>query len=180
LQYGHQRIPSGTALKGPGTSGSFSLLDLADVYVRPPARAGEPPQERHQPEVAERVGELCPMGGLDVRQQVEFAAVVEPVVRSAERDAAVSSSQPPSERGTRCAGSTGRLRQTRHALPATFARCTSEAELTAVRRSGVRRRIARRRSSLACRRSGFRLSRPLRRMAVARGRNRHGPRPLRY
>jgi hypothetical protein len=55
-------------------------------------------------------------------------------------------------------------------LSATLARCASEAGLTAVRRSGARRRSARRRSILPCRRSAFRLrSRPLRRMAVARG-----------
>jgi hypothetical protein len=82
-------------------------------------------------------------------------------------------SQPPSERGTRCAGSTGRLPHTRHALPVTFARCASEAGLSRDRRSRVRRRSAVRCSSLPCLRSRFRLrSRPLRRTAVARQRHR--------
>jgi hypothetical protein len=39
--------------------------------------------------VAERVRELCSMAGFEVRQQVQLAAVVEPVVRSTEGDTAL-------------------------------------------------------------------------------------------
>jgi phosphatidylethanolamine-binding protein (PEBP) family uncharacterized protein len=68
--------------------------------------------------------------------------------------------------------SAARLRQER---PATLPRCASEAGLTALRRSGVRRRSAARRSGLDRRRSPRLLRRrPLRRMAVARGRQRLG------
>jgi hypothetical protein len=71
--------------------------------------------------------QLGAVSGLEVRQQVEVAAVVHPMWMRQSGTTQSARSQPPSERGTRCAGSTGRPPQTRQRWPATLARCASDA-----------------------------------------------------
>ncbi len=139
------------------------------MSLRGPAAADDAPKHGDQGQVGEGVGELRAVAGLEVRQQVELAAVVGAMAAPAEpHDARRVVAPPRSDRGTRCAGSTGRRPQTRQDWPATLARCASEAGVTERRRSGVTRRSAVRRPRLLFGRSGFRRrSRPLGCSAVA-------------
>jgi hypothetical protein len=98
-----------------------------------PARPGDPPQQRDDADVPDAVRQLGSVARLEVREQVEFAGSWARWQRRSSGTTHSGRSQPPSERGTRCARSTGRPPQTRQCWPATLSRCTSDAGMRGVR-----------------------------------------------
>lgn len=90
---------------------SFGLLRLVGLLRWVPARPGHALDQPHERNVAERVLELPSEPRFQSRQQVDRAVIERSVTAPAEGDDAVGVVATSSERGTRCAGSTGRLPQ---------------------------------------------------------------------